>query len=424
MSVIKRIVRTPLFKVTSLNSISVMLKIGIGLLTSKVLAIFVGPSGMALMGNLRNFLTSLENITTLGFQNGIVKYIVDHKDKNEELKKIVSTVFLTLLFVALLLSGLLFFFASYWNQFVFGTYSVYENIFKILALALPWYAVTVFLLAVINGFGKYKNVIYINIIGNAIGLLFSVFMIWKFKTFGALLSIIIPPSLLFFVAFYFINKEIAFLKTISFSLFDVQVIKNLSSYSLMAVVSSVIGPLVFLAIRNNIIHSLGIEQAGYWESMNRIATYYFMFVSTILSVYFLPRLALVTSRKATKKVLWSYYKGIVPFFIAGLMMLYVLRGFIVSLLFTKAFLPVTDLFFWQFIGDVFKVMSLVLGYQFFAKKMTIAFILTEFMSLICMYVLSTNLIPLFGIQGVVMAHAINYCIYFTVLSYYFRKSLF
>ena len=104
MNSIKRIAKTPLFKVTSLNSISVMLKIGIGLITSKVLAIFVGPSGMALIGNLRNFLTSLENITTLGFQNGIVKYIVDHKDNNLELKKDVSTVFLTLLCVALFLS--------------------------------------------------------------------------------------------------------------------------------------------------------------------------------------------------------------------------------------------------------------------------------------------------------------------------------
>ena len=168
MNFIKLIVKTPLFKVTSLNSISVILKIGIGLITSKVLAIFVGPSGMALIGNLRNFLTSLENITTLGFQNGIVKFIVDHKDNNQELKKIVSTVFLTLLCVALFLSGILFFFASYWSVFVFGKYSVYENIFRILALALPWYAVTVFLLAVINGFGKYKKVIYINIIGNAI----------------------------------------------------------------------------------------------------------------------------------------------------------------------------------------------------------------------------------------------------------------
>ena len=56
-----------------------MLKIGTGLITSKILAIFIGPSGMALAGNFKNFMTSIESIATLGFQNGIVKYIVEHK---------------------------------------------------------------------------------------------------------------------------------------------------------------------------------------------------------------------------------------------------------------------------------------------------------------------------------------------------------
>lgn len=424
MGIIKSIVRTPLFKITSLNSISVILKIGIGLITSKVLAVFIGPSGMALTGNLRNFLTSLENITTLGFQNGVVKYIVEHKNNNDELKKIISTVFLSLVSISLFLSAILFLFSMYWNEFIFGKNSEYTNIFKILALVLPWYAVTVFLLAVINGLGKYKSVIYINIIGNIIGLIFSVCMIWQFKTFGALLSIIIPPSLLFFVAFYFINKDIHFFSTISFAFFDFHVLKNLSSYSLMALVSSVIGPLVFLSIRNNIITTLGIEQAGYWESMNRIATYYFMFVSTILSVYFLPRLAFVTSKRATKKVFWSYYTGIVPFFIFGLLLLYLFRIFVVKLLFTHAFIPVSNLFFWQFLGDIFKVISLILGYQFFAQKLTKAFILTELMSLSLMFTFSHYFILWYGIQGVVIAHALTYFIYLTVLSIYFRKSLF
>ena len=74
-----------MFKITSLNSFSVALKIGIGLITSKILAIFVGPSGMALVGNLRNFLTSLENISTLGFQNGIVKYTAENEKSKTEI---------------------------------------------------------------------------------------------------------------------------------------------------------------------------------------------------------------------------------------------------------------------------------------------------------------------------------------------------
>jgi PST family polysaccharide transporter len=400
------------------------LKIGIGLITSKVLAIFIGPSGMALTGNLRNFLTSTESIATLGFQNGIVKYIVEHKENEEGLKRIISTVFLSLLTVTLVLSCVLFLFSSYWNDFIFGKVLEYASIFKILALVLPWYVVTIFLLAVINGLGKFKKVIYINVIGNCLGLVFSVFMVWKFTTFGALLSIIIPPSLLFFVAFYFINKEIQFIKTISFHFFDVQVLKKLSSYSLMALISSFFGPLVFLAIRNNVISTLGIEQAGYWEAVTRISTYYLMFISTILSVYFLPKLAFATSVKATKNVFWSYYKGILPLFAVGLVVLYFMRFMLVKLLFTSSFLPVASLFLWQIVGDIFKAASLILGYQFFAKKLTLAFIVTEIFSLFLMYSFSHYFILLYGLEGIVMAHALTYFIYLTVLLIYFRKSLF
>ena len=424
MKLLKTIRRTPLFKITSLNSVSVLLKIIIGLITSKVIAVFVGPSGLALVGNLRNFLTSIENIATLGFQNGIVKYVVDHKNDNQELKKIISTVFLTLLISVLLLSGVLFLFAVYWNDFIFGKNYEYTIIFKVLALVLPWYTVSIFLITLINGLGKFNSVIKINIIGNIIGLFFSIIIIWQFKTFGALLSIIIPPSLLFFVAFYFINKEIPFVKTISSSYFDFRIIKNLSSYSLMALVSAVLGPLVFLAIRNNIIATLGIDQAGFWEAMTRISSYYLMFISTILTVYFLPKLAFATSKKATKNVIWSYYKTILPVFIFGLIIIYFLRFFIVKLLFTPIFLPVTGLFFWQLIGDVFKAGSIILGYQFYAKKLTIPFIISEVASLLLLYFFSNYFILLFGIEGVAMAYALNYFIYFLGLVVYFRKSLF
>ncbi|MFI0490519.1 O-antigen translocase [Flavobacterium sp.] len=403
---------------------SVLIKIGIGLITSKLLAVFVGPSGMALVGNLRNFASSLESISTLGFQNGIVKYIAEGKEDKSQLQKIISTVFISLLFVAIVLSCVLYFFAPFWNKEIFENNFEYLFVFKAAAFALPWYVVSVFLLSVINGLGRFKNVIWINIIGNAIGLLVSVIMILNYKTFGALLSIVISPALLFFVTFYFINKEIDFLRTIRLHYFDFQVIKNLSSYSLMALVSSVLGPLVFLAIRKNVIAVIGINQAGFWETISRISTYYMMFVTTILTVYYLPKLILAKDNQETKKVFWGFYKNILPVFIIALTVIYFLRFFIIKLLFTNEFLPVTTLFFWQLLGDVLKAASLILGFQFFAKKMTVAFIISELFSLAVFYFSSSYLINSFGIQGIVMAQAFDNFIYLLVLGVYFRKSLF
>jgi O-antigen/teichoic acid export membrane protein len=420
----KKIGQTSLFKITSLNSFSVVLKIGIGLITSKILAVFVGPSGMALVGNLRNFLTSLENISTLGFQNGIVKYTAENEKNKVELQKIITTVFISLSFIAILLGFVLFFTVQYWNTRIFGNNTEYLPVFKVLALALPFYAVSIFFVALINGLGKFQKVIWINIIGNIIGLAVSLFLILQYQTIGALMAIVIAPALLFFVTFYLLQKEINFFQIIKLDLFDFKIIKNLSSYSLMALVSSVLGPFVFLAIRNHIIHDLGIEQAGYWETMTRISSYYLLFISTILTVYFLPKLSKASTNQETKSVFWEFYKFILPVFVLGLIVLYLARFFVVKLLFSKEFLPVTDLFFWQFLGDIFKVCSLILGYQFFAKKLTLAFILTELFSLFILYTASVYYIQIFQIEGVVITYAFQNLSYLIVLAIYFRKSLF
>ncbi|WP_428231687.1 O-antigen translocase [Flavobacterium sp.] len=423
MGFVKKYTQNNLFRITSFNSLSVLLKIGIGLITSKLLAVFVGPAGMALVGNLRNFLTSLESISTLGFQSGIVKYVAENEKNKVEIQKIIATVCIALLVVVIVLSGLLFFLASFWNSRIFGDNFEFSLVFKILALALPWYAISIFLLAVINGLGKFKNVIWINCIGNTIGLLVSVLLILNFKTVGALLAVVISPALLFFVTFYFINKEISFFDTIRFRLFDFRIIKNLSSYSLMALVSAVFGPFVLLAIRNHVIETLGIDQAGYWETMTRISSYYLLFVSTLLSVYFLPKLSNSKTNQETKTIFWSYYKNILPVFIIGVMLIYFLRFFIIRLLFTADFLPVESLFFWQLLGDVFKVCSLILGFQFLAKKLTGTFIISELASLVVLYFSSLYFIRIFGIEGVVIAQAFDNFLYLFVLCIYFKKNL-
>lgn len=423
MSFYRKIIQTNLFKITSLNSLSVALKIGIGLITSKILAVFVGPSGMALVGNLRNFLTSLENISTLGFQNGIVKYTAESEKSRIELQKIISTVFIALVGVAILLSIILFCSASYWNEKIFGDNTEYLVVFKVLSFVLPTYGFSIFFVAVVNGLGKFKKVISINIIGNIVGLLTSVFLIIQFKTIGALMAIIIAPSLLFFITFYLVQKEIQIFQFIKLDVFDFKVLRNLSAYSLMTLVSSVFGPFVFLAIRNHIIQDLGIEQAGYWETMTRISSYYLMFVSAILSVYFLPKLSKAQNNQETKNVFLQYYKYILPVFVLALAVLYFSRFFVVQLLFTKEFLPVTNLFFWQLLGDVFKVCALIFGYQFFAKRKTLMFILTELFSLSVLYFSSLYFIKEFQIEGVVMAYALNNLIYFIILFLCFRSVL-
>ncbi len=423
MEFLRRIARLPLFKITSLNSLSVLVKIGVGVVSSKVMAVFVGPSGLALVGNFRNFITSIEALSTLGLQNGVVKYVVDTKDDEAALKKVLATVFVSLAAMVLIISASLVVFAQVWSSWLFGTNSDFSTIFLALALALPWYAASILLVSVLNGLGQFQQVIRVNLWGNILGLLVSLVLVWQLHTQGALLSLVIPPALLIVVVCYYLNKKIHFSDLLSWQAFDRQLLWQLSSYSLMALVATVLGPLVYVQVRNLVIGQLGLVQAGYWEAMMRISSYYFLFIATLLSVYFFPKLAEAKTNKATQQVFFTYYKAVLPLFILGLLALYVGRNFWVPLLFSKAFAPVTDLFLWQMSGDVFKAASLILGYQFFAKKMTLAFILCELVSLSAFYVATLICLPRFQLQGVVMAQAFAYVGYFFLLVWVFRKQL-
>jgi len=180
---------------------------------------------------------------------------------------------------------------------------------------------------------------------------------------------------------------------------------------------------VYIGIRNFISEQHTEDAAGFYEAVNRIAGFYLMFASTMLTVYFLPKLSSAVSNDDTKTVIRSYYKIMVPVFAGGLALVYVLRVLIIKVLFAKDFLPMENLFLWQLTGDFFKVCSLILGFEFFAKKMTKAYIVSEVLSFTILYTSSHLLIPQYGAEGAVMAHAITYASYFLVLAVYFRKKI-
>lgn len=423
MGFINKIVTTQLLRVSSLNAVSVLVRIAGGVLASKVIAVFIGPSGVALVENLRNFLNAIETFSTLGFQNGVIKYIAENEKEETKLQKILNTVFISIVLTVTVLSMLLLFLGYYLNKYVLDTDNDYAWVFRVLAIALPLYSGNLILVAVLNGLGKFKQVIYLNIWGNIFGVLLSAVLIWQFEVAGAFLGLIISPALLFLCSFYLVRKRFLGMSLFRKKYFDFSIFKGLLSYSLMAVVTAIASPFVNISIRNTISNDFGTHEAGYWSSITRIAVFYLLFISTLLTIYFLPSLSLSKTKKDTKAVFVMYYKVIVPLFILGATIVYFLRDFIVRLLYSEEFLPMKELFFWQLLGDFFKVCALILAYQLLAKKLTKAFIVSEILSFTILYSLSMYWINIYGSEGAVMAHAATHFVYLLGLIIYFRKTL-
>lgn len=421
MSEIKKIIQQPLFKITSLNSIHILLKLIFGFITSKALALFVGANGMAYVGNFRAFLNVLENFSLLGIQNAVVKYVSEFQNDKSKLKSVLATFGLLLLTSSIAISLFLILGADYLSKQIFNHSEIYSFVFYSIAVVFPLYIFSTFCISVVNGFQEYKNVIYIQIISSAIALIFSVFFIYYYSTIGALVSLIFAPIFVFFVSLFYLKKHIRFRDVLSIDFFDFKIVKNLSEYVLMAFVSGVIGSFVLLEIRTDIVAITGLQQAGIYEGLQRISSYYLLFVSSIMAIYFYPKLAETNSN--SKEIVLHYLKTIIPLFTIGLVIIYFLRKYIIQVLFSSEFESMESLFLWQLIGDVLKATSLIFGTLLIAKKQTKVFIITEIISLCIMYFSSNWMLHSIGINGIVQAYAFTYLIYLVVLVIYFRKQL-
>lgn len=421
MSEIKKIIQQPLFKITSLNSIHILLKLIFGFITSKALALFVGANGMAYVGNFRAFLNVLENFSLLGIQNAVVKYVSEYQNDRSKLKSVLATFGLLLLTSSIAISLFLILGADYLSKQIFNHSEIFSFVFYSIAVVFPLYIFSTFCISIVNGFQEYKNVIYIQIISSAIALIFSVFFIYYYSTIGALVSLIFAPIFVFFVSLFYLKKHIRFWDVLSIEFFDFKIVKNLSEYVLMALISGVIGSFVLLEIRTDIVAITGLQQAGIYEGLQRISSYYLLFVSSIMAIYFYPKLTETNSN--SKEIVLHYLKTIIPLFTIGLVIIYFLRKLIIQALFSSEFESMESLFLWQLIGDVLKATSLIFGTLLIAKKQTKVFIITEIISLCIMYFSSNHMLHSIGINGIVQAYAFTYLIYLVVLVIYFRKQL-
>ena len=187
--------------------VSVFVKMLSGILTSKAIALFIGAEGLALIGNLRNFTSSIQSVSTVGVYNGAVKYIADFREDVVRLGKTISTVFYLGFVVTILLSFLCYFFAESINDLIFPDYNNYAYVIRIFAVVLPFYALNMFSFSIMNGFAKYKNLIVINIIGQTLGLSVALILIYQKRIDGALISVAIAEALIFLITLVgIINK--------------------------------------------------------------------------------------------------------------------------------------------------------------------------------------------------------------------------
>ncbi len=417
---IKRLLaNSPLLQVTSFNSFSILVKLFTSFVVSKLIALFLGPSGLTYIGNLRNALSVFQNFATGGLVKSVVKYTGETKDDAESFQGFISTLFWIFILLSVIVFVFVFGFSHVLSDFVFDEDS-YAFVFKYLAILLPIFGLNAYLLSILNGLSHFKKVIRINLLTHILNLVVFASCIYYFGLNGALMAIIVVPSASIIFTLSVARKHINFFK-INLKLFSTSQLKNFGQYAFMTLISAVSFPLVFLGIRQFLSTQIGLEEAGFWEANFRLSTFYLIFIQSLLNLYILPKLVEAQTEKSFQKVIFSFYKQIIPLFAIGLLLIFIFKKYLVLLVFTDEFLPVTSLLGWQIIADFFRILALVMVYQFHAKKMLWHYVITDLCLALGLYFSALLLVDIYGLQGVVIGHALTYVLYFILIFLIFRK---
>jgi len=410
-------------KITSLNAVVIAIRLIVSAFIQRLLAVTIGEAGIANIGQIRNLLAMLTTTSTLGMFSGVVKYVAEFKNDQPELSKLFSSVTLFIIIGSFGSAAILFFGASYFSDYLFYS-QAYIYVFQLLAVIVPFIAINRVVNAVVSGLSDYKRYAKIELISYLLGSAALIYGLYSFDLKGVIIAIALTPIIqLLVLAFVFgktLNQYVQF-KALSLNF----IYKNkLLAFTLMSFISTFLINYIELDIRSFVTKEININEAGYWTAMTFISKNYMVFATGLFSLYVLPKFASIHTKTEFKNEVLNIYKTILPIFGLGMLLVYLLRNFIIELIYPD-FTGMEPLFKWQLLGDFIRLGSVVLAHQFLAKRLVKSFVITELISLSLFFVLTKVFIPYYGTEGVVLAHFIRYIIYFIVVAiviwYYFKN---
>ncbi|OAL82322.1 O-antigen translocase [Acinetobacter sp. SFA] len=405
-----------------LNGVAVLIKTLTLFVLNKILAVYLGPTGYAALGQFQNFIQMVTTFAGSAINTAVIKYTAEyHEDQNRQ-RAIWKTAGSLVFLFSLIFAILILIFQSQLSLYIFHTLE-YQNVFVWFAVFLVFFNFNTLFLAILNGKKEILKLVIANIAGSLFALIITSILAIKLHLYGALIALSIYQSIAFIVTLFLCYRAKWFKFSSLFGKIDLEITKKFSSFVWMALVSAICVPLSQMLIRAYLSQEFGLAYAGYWEAMIRLSTVYLMLVTTILGVYYLPRLSELKMLDEIKKEIYLGYKFLFPLAVAGGIIVFVLRDWIINVLFSPSFAPMQSLFFWQMMGDALKIGSWILAYLMLSKAMTKLYISTEIIFTVSLLVLTYVCTQVFGFEGVSIAYLVNYGIYWIVISLFIFKPL-
>jgi O-antigen/teichoic acid export membrane protein len=408
------------FKVGSYSIVATIFKIALALCINKLAAELLSIEKFTFLYQFINFFTIVTVCTTGAIDMGIVKLIAKESDEKQlDILKKVSFKIILLFFVCTFIVLLIF--ASNISNSIFHSLA-HANYIRYVAFSAFFIAMYKYYTSVLNGYRKYKAFYAIDIVQNLILLILFISLIFSFAYEGAILAYVLSPivSACILIGIFRKNRFFEYLGTAKTWVSELNISKifikerdfksalALLSFSVYALFSAVLGPLIEIKIRNGLIFNHSVSFASIWDAQNRINGLFMVFVSSLVNTYFLPHFASITQVDHIKKELSKAISLIIIPVFSACIFLYFLRNVVINVMFSTKFEIIAHIIGIQLSGCVVSAINLILTAAIIARiKNPLFMIPYNLMLSISYYFIIGFTVSLYSYEGLSIAYLAN-----------------
>lgn len=388
---------------------------------NKLLAIFLPPSFFACVGQLQNFMTAGQAMSSLAMQNGWVSLTAQNLDDRKKLAGIWRggfklTVF-AFIFTAVL--AVAFCFLAPLETLVPGIHPrlVQAAILFSLPGILAMNIITI-TSSVMNGLGEYRRWAIIGIASSLLQCIWVAFFLYTGRL--GVLSIIATQSIVAGIFAAQVARGAGFhFDVIRTSVLDIR--SPWFAFAAMGILPMLLNPIVLTTIRSYVGGEFGWDAAGIWQGVWKISDFFASGFSAVLGVVLLPKV----SRSLTKKEFWSMFNPILckmfGLALVVVTLMFLCRRLVVALMLSDSYAAVADYMPLQLVGDFFRTGGWALGLVLVAHRETVKFLVAEVLSNVYLLVGTILFSKMFEFNGPMIAYASENFLYFVCLFFVVRR---
>lgn len=382
---------------------------------NKLVAVFIGVTGVGLLGLFSNALELLSSFTQMGLRMSAVKEISATEESRRHAAIIAVHRLSGLLAIAALLISLIC--APLLSYISFGSTNR-TWAFMLLSLAVLFNLITASRSAILQAVTRLKPIARASAVSTVLSLVISVPLIIYLRI-DAIIPMILVYSGVNMTAFLFIN--VSYTKSNAQEQFSTQethrVWKRILHLGLFLMISGLVTWLANYLVLSYMNYAGGPGLMGYYQSGYTLTIRYTGIIFTAMSMEYFPRIAACGNQNIWRMSVMVRHQAIFSMAVVSLLacIMMLCAPFVVTLLYSSEFSCIVPLLILAAPGLLLRVISWSMAYMILAKGDGRIFLITESISATLSLLLNIAGYTLAGIAGIGISFTLWYALYALII---------